>query len=169
MFKINLGVFAFGAVLFSVYLGVVVTTSIRFDQDCEGYLKRAADANTVELAKKQLDIALNYIENEGLTNNYTSVLWKTPDEDISFWYTNLIAARIDLESITEDSTGLERSNMLMKLRETLLDQGESSMHVTHPSGISLYPHNGMLGTIAFIGFGLMLVSSCGMLFSASNK
>ena len=31
--------------------------SIQFDQNCGGYLKQAADANTVELAKQRIDIA----------------------------------------------------------------------------------------------------------------
>ena len=42
--------------------GVVIVKAITLKQNCTGYLKRAADANTVEMAGKQLDIAVVYLE-----------------------------------------------------------------------------------------------------------
>ena len=118
-----------------------VTNSILFDKDCEGYLKRAADANTVAQAEKELTIALAYMEGHGLTKGYTSVIYQTPDEDIAFWYNNIKSAKAELEKVTDETTALERTNMLMKLRETLLDNGEKKDNVTVPAGISIYPNN----------------------------
>lgn len=130
--------------------GIYIVCGITFNVNCKGYLKRAADSNTIEMAKKELDMALLYLENEGLTDGYTSVIYKTPDEDIGFWYSNLKASSEELGAISVDATILEKSNALMKLRETLLDQGEKSQVVTIPNGISRYPHNGVLGTLMLL-------------------
>ena len=112
---------------------------IRYGQDCGGHLKRAADANTIKLAQQELAVVLKYLDDHRMTNGYTSILWQTPDEDIGFWYENLRAASDELDSVEPSATQLERTNVLMKLRETLLD-GTS---ITEPMGISVYPHNGM--------------------------
>ena len=63
---------------------ICVIKSIKFDQRCGGYLKQAADANTVELAANRLDKAIEYIESNSMTEGYTSVLWKTEDENVGF-------------------------------------------------------------------------------------
>ena len=83
-------------------------------------LKRAGDANTVELAKEELAYVISYLDKNNIKEGYTSVLWKTPDEDISFWYRNIIASKAELDSLTNNSA-LEKTNVLMKLRETLID------------------------------------------------
>jgi len=123
------------------WLAARCVNEVMFDRGCEGYLKRTADANTVEMAHEQLGIAVKYAEDNHLTTGYTSVLYNTPDEDMGFWYNNISKSLTELESITEKSTLLERSNMLMKLRETLLDDKKDGVTVTVPSGIHLYPHN----------------------------
>lgn len=125
---------------------------IHFEQNVGGYLKRAADANTVEIAAKQLRQAIEYVEAHKLTEGYTSVLYPTPDEDIAFWYNNLVASAKELDSITPETTQLERTNVLMKLRETLLDNGESGSSVTVPHGISIYPNNVGYAFWGFIGW-----------------
>lgn len=57
-----------------------------------------------------------------------------------------------------NATQLERSNLLMKLRETLLDQGENGkIVVTFPEGISIYPNN-----IAMFLFGCLSVIPAGV-------
>ena len=101
---------------------VVVTMYVVFDRNCEGYLKRAADSNTVEMASRELKKSLDYIESHNLTKGFTSVLYTTPDEDIEFWYTNVKSCYESLIKLKPNATELEKSNMLMKLRETLLDQ-----------------------------------------------
>lgn len=133
-----------------------------FERGVEGYLKRAADSNSVELARNELDTALKYIESEGLTSGYTSVLYRTPDEDVGFWYRNLKTSQAELLLLPATATPLEKSNMLMKLRETLLDSGEKSVHVTLPSGISVFPNN--VGYSIWLAIsGLLLCAGAGII------
>ena len=127
-------------VFFLVWIGVRTVADINFDRNCEGYLKRAADANTVDLAAENLEVAVKYAEQNGLTSGFTSIVYRTPDEDIGFWYKNLTASPKELRAVKPETPQLERTNILMKLRETLLDQGQSTS-VTAPSGISVYPNN----------------------------
>lgn len=128
--------------LFPVLLwaGLRIYNNIVYNIDCGGHIKRAADANTVELAAQELKTVIAYLEARGMTSGYTSVLYRTPDEDVGFWYQNLKASLGELEKVMPETTQLERSNILIKLRETLLDHGQS-VTVTRPSGISIYPNN----------------------------
>ncbi len=114
---------------------------IKFVQNCEGYLKQSADASTIEIAIERLDEALLYIEDNHLTSGYTSIIYKTQDEDLGFWYKNLIAARQVLEDGKNCETQLEETNILMRYRETIADNGENGFEVTIPMGISRYPNN----------------------------
>ena len=78
------------SVVVLVALGVLrAAWCISFEMHCDQYLKRAADANTVELAKANLAKALKYIENNNLTDGVVSVFLKQPKNDIGFWYSNL--------------------------------------------------------------------------------
>lgn len=113
---------------------------VEFNQNCTGYLKQAADANTIELAIDRLDKAIEYAEIKNLTDGYTSVLWKTEDENIGFWYKNLKASRVELEKAL-NSSQMEQTNVLMKLRETLTDNNENGTYITYPSGLWKYPNN----------------------------
>lgn len=126
---------------FLIWIGIRIIADIQFTRNCGGYLKRSADANTVKMAKQELERAFLYIEKEKLTNGYTSVFWKTPDEDIGFWHDNLKSALEELNSVGPNATQLEKSNILMKLRETLLDSDDKKMKVTFPKGIGLFPYN----------------------------
>ena len=145
---------AFAAVLLS-WSGIRIIASIQFDRNCEGYLKRAADANAIPRAIEETGKALAYIEGHDFTSGFTSILYNTPDEDIGFWYQNLKDAHTEMTELDlEKSTPLEKSNMLMKLRETLLDSGDHGDSVTSPDGISIFPYNKLAGygaLIALIG------------------
>ncbi len=116
---------------------------ILIDKNCLGYLKRAADSNTVERAQLELGKAQDYMVKNGLNRGYTSVLYNTPDEDIEFWYDNISDARYELTKVmaNEDATELEKSNVLMKLRETLIDHGNNGEKLTYPAGLAKYPQN----------------------------
>ena len=133
---------------FLVMAAVFIVKSVQFDIGCGGHLKRAADANTIELAMQELEVSVAYCKDQNLTSGYTSVFYRTPDEDIGFWFKNLSASLAELEALPATSSSLEKSNILIKLRETLLDQGKE-VSVTLPFGISRYPNNLMLG-IPFI-------------------
>jgi hypothetical protein len=127
---------------FLLWGGIRIYKGVVFDIGCSGHLKRAADANTVELASKELDQAIQYLERNNITTGYTSILYQTPSEDVGFFYANVKSSRAELSLVTDATAQLEKSNLLIKLRETLLDQGEKGTDVTEPSGISVFPNNG---------------------------
>lgn len=134
---------------------------IQFDQKCGGYLKQAADANSVELAERQLNLAIDYIEQHELTSGYTSVLWNTEDENIEYWYNNLKQCQKELAA-TKDNSTLENTNVLMKLRESLTDVDQNGTTLTIPYGISRYPNNLLYGILNIIS-GIVFVLYFGIL------
>ena len=150
----TLSLLLFAAVFLS-WTGVRIVAAIQFDRNCEGYLKRASDANAIPRAMEETGKALGYMEDHALTSGYTSILYNTPDEDVAFWYQNIKDAHTEMAELDlEKSTPLEKSNMLMKLRETLLDSGSSGDSVTVPTGISVFPYNLLAvvtGLISLIG------------------
>jgi hypothetical protein len=142
-----------------VIFGFRIAENIKFKQNVSGYLKRAADANTIDLANQELSKAITYLESNNMTSGYTSIFYKTPDEDVDFWYRNLKASQNELQNLNSESA-LEKTNVLIKLRETLMDGGEKSK-VTVPKGLSVYPNNAMwsvLMTVALVclGYGFVL-------------
>lgn len=145
-----------------IWGGVRIYRSLTFSFECENYLKLAADANTVEMAKPQLDKAVSYLENHNLTSGIVSIIFHNPRNDVGFFYNNLKACQFELDKLPEDATQLEESNVLMKLRETLVDEGESTQ-VTCPSGIEIYPYNvayfwwSIISVLGMILFGILCI------------
>jgi len=146
-------------------LGVHAINSIMFNKNCSGYIKQAADANTVELAMERLDVAIKYAESEHLTDGYTSVFYKTESDNIGFWYQNLLACRQELESCIESSQ-LEKTNVLLKVRESLTDDSDDGVKITLPKGISRYPNNLAYGILLL--FSLALLGWAFILFGSSS-
>lgn len=145
-----------------IILGAIVPVislvkSVKFDQQCGGYLKQAADANTVELALDRVNIALNYIEANKLTDGYTSVLWKTEDDNVGYWYANIKACQAELTDAIDAESQLEKSNVLMKVRESLTDNGEKGTKLTFPDGISRYPNNLLFGILNWLSVVLLVI------------
>ena len=138
--------------------GAVIYKRIEFKQNCSGRLERAANANTVELAVNELGAAIQYAETNGYTSGYTSVIYKTPDEDVEYWYNNLYASRQELLNLPDSTSTLEKTNTLMKLRETLTDTGEYGTQVIYPEGLPFYPHNFLWGILRlFIWIAFMVI------------
>jgi len=127
---------------------------IQFDRGAGGYLKRAADANTIDLAERELSKALRYIEFNNMTSGYTSVSYKTPDEDVEYWYENLYRSVKELREVPINADQLVKSNVLMKLRETLTDSSKDGTDLTVPTGISRYPYNKLM-SYSFIIVGII--------------
>lgn len=126
-----------------VFIAILITATIfkiQLNQRCLGHLKRAADANTIELALSEMNIAINYLKEKDMTTGYTSILYKTPDEDIAFWYNNLVSSRNELLKV-QNANHFEKTNELMKLRESLLDTQDGNTILTYPKGLHKYPHN----------------------------
>lgn len=148
--------------------GACIVKSIQFNQQCAGYLKQAADANSAELSLERLNLAIDYVEKHGLTDGYTSVLWKTEDENIGYWYRNLKTCQSELEGCLE-SPQLEKSNVLMKVRESLTDDSKDGTSLTIPSGMSRYPNNGAWGLARFISYLLILAGLCLCIYAYENE
>ena len=111
-----------------------IVQNIQFDANCGDYLRLAADANDIDTAEKRISTAIEYLEENDLTSGYTKVFVYYPQNDIGMWYENLKTAQTQLQEMQAgEYTELEQSNMLMKLRETILDDDGS---LTHPMGIS---------------------------------
>lgn len=124
-----------------IWLGARWYQGYLFEQACEGHLKRAADANTVDLAKQELKYALDYLDANDMTTGSSHILFKKPKHDIGFWYDNIKASYDELCGIDSTHSQLEKSNVLIKLRETLIDHtGEGGDTVTVPPRISVYPN-----------------------------
>ena len=148
-------VLALGSIVSLIALGISTwMAGITFSQQCGGHLKRAADANTVELAAQELKVAVTYLEDNNMTQGDTHVFIETPDKDLGFWYKNLKSALANLEAVTPETGELERSNLLLKLRETLLDHGQYGEEITTPPGISLFPHN-----VGYVWWGIFSVAA----------
>lgn len=127
--------------LFGIWGVVRIVKYVSFETNCTQYLKRAADANSVELAKSELKEAISYAESKNLTTGRVSIFLNQPKNDIGYWYENLKTSYEELENLPSDTSSLEKTNVLMKLRETLTDTSENGTKVTVPDGISIYPNN----------------------------
>ncbi|HJV32951.1 MAG TPA: hypothetical protein VJ694_02895, partial [Patescibacteria group bacterium] len=123
---------------------------LEFGRSIEGHLKRAADANSVELAERELQTALGVMEARGMTEGYSSVFYQTPSDDIGYWHDNLKTSLEELKALPPDASPLEKSNMLIKLRETILDHDNDGENVTAPSGITAYPHNKLFAALCVL-------------------
>lgn len=154
-----------GALLFGVWFTVRVYSNLSFKQKCEGYIKQAADANSPELALEKLNISIKYIEANNLTSGSTAIVFPLPSEDLGFWYKNLKEAQKGLSEIKPDATPLEKSNQLMKLRETLLDKSDHGEDVTVPEGISIFPNNALMFVIPWFALVLIIVG-CVVVFAS---
>lgn len=131
---------------------------IVFNQNCGGYLEQAANANSVELALERLNVAIEYVEEHNMTDGYTSVLWKTESDNIGYWYRNLKTCQEELE-ICVNSSQLEKTNVLLKVRESLTDEGKDGTELIIPNGISRYPNNALFGVLKWVSL-LMFFVGC---------
>ena len=143
-----------------LWLVMATVCYYQFEIGCGQRLKRAADANTIDLATTEMDAAVGYLLDHKMTEGYTSIFWNSPDEDVGFWYKNLAASLDELKKVSPDASQLERSNILMKLRQTLLDHsGEHGEVVTAPEGISRFPDNAFWLKMAILFFPFCLVGA----------
>ncbi len=154
----------FGIVFIIVALiifGAIEYKEIQFGREIGGHMKRAATANTVDIAISEMQIVVDNMQARGYTHGYTSVIYTTPDEDVGFWYNNMVASLNELKKLPANATDLEKSNILMKLERTLESNGKETTMVV-PFGISRFPDNllwGILLTIAifFLPLGVVMV------------
>jgi len=163
---LGLGMVLLGALL----LAAPVSSSLSFSWNCEEYLKRAADSASPEKCGEELDKAIAYAKDNNLTKGNTGIFFKTPSCDVKFWFENLEKAREALKEVESSGkestvTAMEKSNVLMRVRETLLDSANKGVEVTLPPRIELYPHVLMLSVLFWVGIiiggiGLLIVMVC---------
>lgn len=142
-------------VIFVSSLGYRTYKDIQFDIQCKGYLELAANANSIELAKSNLDKAIQYIEKNQLTSGNSALFIKTPSNNITFWYANLKACQKEIwELSVKGGTTLEQTNLLMKLRESLLNNEV----VIVPEFLSIYPYQKVTILMLYISaaFGILI-------------
>ena len=72
---------------------------------------------------------------------------------------NLCASRQELVNLPDSASTLEKTNTLMKLRETLTDTGENRTQVIYPIGLQFYPHNFLWGILRWLIW-IALASIC---------
>ena len=140
-------------VLFVSCLGYGTYKAIVFDTQCKEYLSLAANANSIELARTNLDKAIQYIEQNQLTSGNTAFFIKGPSTDLTSWYANLKACQKEVWTMdVKKGTVLEETNLLMKLRESLMSEGL----IIIPENITLHPNQ----------LQYMIVLGCSILFCA---
>lgn len=152
---------------------------IRIEQNLTGKLKQAADSNGIPLAQEKLGEVIKWMEDNGYTGGSSHVWIKTPPHDIKFFYDNLVSAKEDLDNFpppppsmpsmgesnsqAQSNYDLAESNQLMKLRETLVDEGgDGGPEVTCPPNMAVYPNQmlwwwlipvGIVWVLSVAGFG----------------
>lgn len=135
-----------------VFIGVPIVKKIQFNIGCGGYLKSAADAPTIELAKAELDTAINYLEEKGKIQGYSHLVIKNRQADVGYWYKRLKVARQDLDKVDEEDDEAAKETLRV-LRESLTDTGESGTVVTTPPHIAIFPHQWLWTIFAVLGVG----------------
>lgn len=144
MVKVNKKIMVFAiiaTIVFGVWMTVRIIKEVQFDMNCAQYIERAANASSIEIAKEELAKAISYAEENNMTEGVVSVFFHQPTNDVGYWYQNMTEVYDELEKIPEDATSLEKTNVLLKLRETLTDRNSSNVYPTIPDGISVYPRN----------------------------
>ena len=121
--------------------GIVLYQEYTFDIAIGGHMERAANSNSIELATQEMETVVKAMEEKHLTEGFTSIIFRTPDEDVGFWYQNMKSSLAELKTINASATPLEKSNVLMKLRESLKSAGDSGSSIVVPSGIARFPEN----------------------------
>lgn len=154
----------FGKILLiaGMLLGIVLSVfaiswNIAFETGCSGHMERASNANTVEMAISEMKMVIDYAEKHDLTSGTTKIFFNYPQYDIGFWYQNMKASLGELTSLKKNAAPLERSNMLLKLRETLTSQGDGKEKLIVPSGISMFPYNVLMFWLSMTGISMMIL------------
>lgn len=134
--------FLLGCLSFLAWSGARLYAAIQFGFHCEAFLRHAADANTIDIARKELQSAINYCEAKNLTSGSTSLIFPTDDEDIGLWYTGLKSSQAALDMLPANASRIEKHTALGKLRKTLVDDNnKDNTTLRYPNGIAIYPYN----------------------------
>jgi len=138
--------------------------AVQFQGQCEDYLKLAGDAPTVDKAVGYLRPALDYLERNDMTRGNCAFFFRNPSSDMGLWYGNIKGAYDEAQALLERQaknptsvTSVDRSNLLIKIREVVIDNGsEGHTVVTSPGNAWLYPFQWLwvIGWAVFVLLGL---------------
>lgn len=170
--KITTGDFVKAAIVVAVFVCLLVGSFIEimrvhvygqyvFNKNYTAHLKRAADANSIELAHKELNLALGYLSSKGITSttaknlgfihDNTGLILEMTENQVSFHLQNVESCRDEAAIRMQDESSVAKTNFLIKLRETLIDTSHNgSTEVTVPTGFYLYPNNTLYGTLVLV-------------------
>lgn len=148
-----------------VVLAIVwVVFAIGFNIHCGGHMTRAGTANSIELARQEMETVVKYAEANGMTSGYTSIFLNTPADDVGFWYSNMKSSLDELRNVSPEASSLEKSNVLMKLRESMAHHAKEGSKLTVPDGIEVFPHN-IAFVVMFVVFACLLGAALPFLLS----
>lgn len=108
---------------------------IQFERKCGGHLNLAKNAMSVEFAREELDIAIDYLEKTAKISGNTDPLLLMPSRDLSRFYKNLLLGKRFLSSVENGST-IDKINSLQIIKHSILE-------AEIPDGISVHPYNGI--------------------------
>lgn len=150
--------------LVPVFLLILLNVSKRstYDLYCGNHLERALKTNSVETARKELEIVVNYLEKNQITEGSTSViswfltLFGLPSfdrsADVGFWYREVKGYSDSLNAMKRKLLYEEQYLILDKMKQRMwihtrrtkrsLPFFKSGWHAREPGGIWLFPYNG---------------------------
>lgn len=114
-------------------------------------LRRAATAQTAEVALSSLDQALRGLEADGLTHGNTAFFRARRETDIGLWYQGLRSARTELQTALASSPASEASQQLAlrRFHDRLAYGGPEGTVLIMPESIACHPWNRALLGILF--------------------
>ena len=139
--SVGLGLMCILVGLFFTALACIpIVKGIVFNRDCGAYLERASQAPTPDIARVSLDKALAYLNENHMTEGNTYIIIPSPNDTLEWLYSRVSQARKVLDEITVKSTPLEVSNVMIRMKDSISEQGESGEHVILPVHVALWPY-----------------------------
>lgn len=106
-------------------------------------IENAAIANDSALVVENLNQSIIYLERYGLTDGFTSAVFYSKEDDLKFYYKELVSARNNISSGN------------LKLPETIYNYNFRS--VQYPDGLESYPYNLWFGIFKIIDVALVVI------------
>lgn len=111
-----------------------INNSADFAENCTAHIEKAATASSVEIAKEELALAIEYVEK----NIYKEGNDAYEDENVEYWYNNMKAAYEKLENVPADASEEAKSTVLLQINESLLKHTVLGKEVELPNNIKDY-------------------------------
>ncbi|MFC3813303.1 hypothetical protein [Lacihabitans lacunae] len=137
------------------------------NQKVTNNLTKAVNASTKEIASEELTKTLTYLKSKKLTKGFTSIMWKTKNEDIGYWYENLEASKRKLQP-QKSANRLENTLALKKLNEAIMDTGKKTRPIV-PEGLAVYPNNKQWAFLMTIATLMAIIGTTILIHEADKK